>query len=110
MLGVYEGDLAAPLLGFRHDMEGQSGLAGGLRSIDLHDPALGYAANPQRQVQRQRPGGDGLHHHAGVLAQTHDGPLAVGLFDLSHAGFQRLPLVAGGRRNLHGGLLFICQV
>ena len=61
VLGVYKGHLAAHLLGLRQHMEGQRGLTGGLRSVDLHDTAPGQAADAQRQIQRQRSGGDSLH-------------------------------------------------
>ena len=101
MLGVDEGHLAPPLLGLGHHVEGQCGLTGGLRSIDLNDPALGQAADPQRQVQGQGAGGDRLHHYPQVLPQPHDGALSVVALDLRHGGLQCLLLICGGSRALH---------
>ena len=61
VLGVDERHLAARLLRLRQDVQGQRRFAGGLRAVDLHDAAPGQAADAERQVQRQRAGGDGLH-------------------------------------------------
>ena len=49
----------------------------------------GHAAHPQRQVQPQAAGGDGLHLQGGAVAQLHDGPFAELLFDLGQRGAQR---------------------
>ena len=108
VLGVDESHLAPPLLGLRQDVEGQRGLTGGLGAVDLDDAALGDAADTQGDVQRQRTGGDGLHHDARVLPQTHDGALAVGPLDLGHAGLDGFLLIRRGGRRLHGGL-FRCH-
>ena len=108
MLGVDEGHLAAPLLGLGHHVEGQSGLTGGLGAIDLNDTPLGHAADAQGDVQGQRAGGDGLHHHVGVLSQAHDGALAVIPFDLGNGGLQRLLLIRCRPHRVHGPFL-ICH-
>ena len=109
VLGVDEGHLPPPLLGFGHDVEGQGRLAGGLRAVDLDDAALGHAADAQGDVQGQGASGDGVHHHAGVLPQAHDGALAVGLVQLGQAGLQRLLLIRGRRGRLDHGFL-LCHV
>ena len=108
VLRVDEGHLAPPLLGLCRDVQGQGGFAGGFRPIDLNDPPPGNPADAQRQVQGHRAGGNALHHHPGVGAQAHDGPLAIGLFNLRHGGFQCLLLVRGRGRRLHH-FLFLCH-
>ncbi len=87
-------------LGGGHDVQGQGGLAGGLGTVDLHDPAPGNAADAQRQVQRQGAGGQGFHVHGDIVAKAHDGALAVILLDLCNGGLQSLLLVGrGGHRD-----------
>ena len=108
VLGVDEGHLTAPLLGLGHDVQGQCGLAGGFRAVDLDDAPLGHAADAQRDVQRQRAGGDGLHHDMGVFAQPHDGALAKVLFDLGDRRFQRFFLIRSGRRGFYR-LFLVCH-
>ena len=109
MLGVDKGHLAAPLLSLGHHMEGQGGLTGGFRSIDLNDTAPGHTSDAQSQVQGQGAGGDGLHHHVHILSQTHNGALAVGPLDLGHGGLQRFLLIRGGSGALHHRL-FGCHI
>jgi hypothetical protein len=59
-----------------------SGLTAGLRPVDLDDPAAGQAADAERDVQRDRAGGDDRHLHDRALAQPHDRTLAELLVDL----------------------------
>ena len=106
VLRVDEGHLAPALLGLRHDVQGQGGLTGGLRPVDLNDAPLGHAADPQGDVQGQGAGGDGVHHHPCVLSQAHDGALAIGPLDLGHGGLQSLLLIRGGGGRLHALFLF----
>ena len=109
VLRVDKGHLAPPLLGLGHNVQGQGGLAGGFRPVDLNNASLGHAADAQGDVQRQRPRGDGVHHNAGVLSQAHDGPLSIGPLDLGHGGLQGLLLIrSGGRRLYHW--LFCCHI
>ena len=46
MLRVDKGRLAAVLLGLGHDVEGQGGFTGGLRSVDLDDAARSRDRDP----------------------------------------------------------------
>src|SRR5690606_9156508 len=64
-----------------------------LRPVDLHHPALGQTADPQRQVELQGTGGDGLHGQGGTVAHAHDRALAELLLDLAQGGGQRTLLV-----------------
>ena len=105
VLRVDVGHLAPPLLGLGHDVQGQGGFAGGLGAIDFNDTPLGYAADAQGDVQRQRPGWDGLNHDMGVLPQAHDGALAILLLNLGDGGGQRLLLIRRRRGGLN--LLFL---
>ena len=63
-------------------MNRQGRFTGGLRSVDLYDPALGQTADSEGAVQRDRTGRDRLHLFHRFVAQLHDGALAVRLFDL----------------------------
>ena len=45
-------------LGFGEHVVDQRRLTGGLGTEDLHDAALGHAADAEREVERQCPGGD----------------------------------------------------
>ena len=51
MLGVDKACDPASLLHLCHHVKGNGGLTAGLRSVDLNDPALGYAAQPQGDIQ-----------------------------------------------------------
>ena len=116
VLGVHKGHLTALLLGLRQHMEGQRSLAGGFRAVDLHYTAPGQAPDPQRQIQRQRAGGDRLHIGHVAVTITHDRALAIHLLNLLHGGLDRLFLVGvdGGRRRFllrcHGVSSFYLSV
>jgi hypothetical protein len=72
MLGIHKGGNPALLLGLGDDLEGQGGLTGRLRAIDLHYPTFGHAAHPQGQVQTQGAGRDDLHMAHGIqIAHAH---------------------------------------
>ena len=62
-------------------MEGEGGLAGAFRAVNLHHPTLGIAT-AQGQVQGEGAGGGGFNPHAGGIPQPHDGPLAEVALDL----------------------------
>ena len=100
VLRVDEGDLAAELLCLREDVQRERRLTGGLRPVDLDDAPSRQAADAQRQIQRQRAGGDGLDIGDRPVAIAHDGALAIHLLDLLHGRFERLLLIGncGGRR------------
>ncbi len=94
MFGVDKGADAALFLFLGHHMQGQRRLAAGFRPVDLDDPALGQAADPQRDVQTQRSGRGRLDvHRRAVGAKAHDRALAELPFDLCQRRFQRLRLV-----------------
>jgi hypothetical protein len=60
VFGVDEGGGAAELLHLGDDLQGQGGLAGGFRAVDLDHPAARQAADAEGDVQAQRAGGDDL--------------------------------------------------
>ena len=107
VFSVHEGHLAAAFLGLGHDMEGQGGLTGGLRAVDLDDPPLGHAADAQRSVQRQGAGGDGIHLHFRLVAQAHHSALAEVLLDLGDGRLQGLLLVARRSGAVKSGLFLL---
>ena len=82
VFGVDEGDVAAPALGLGDDVQGQGGLARGLRAVDLRDPAARQAADAQGQVYGENAGGDDRDVLALVRTQPHDRPLAELPMDL----------------------------
>ena len=54
VLGVDEGRDPAGPLGVRHRVQRDRRLTGGLRAVDLHDPAARQTADPERDVERDR--------------------------------------------------------
>ncbi len=63
-------------------MERHRGLTGGLRAVDLDDPAAGQTAHAERHVERDGAGRDDLHLDMRLLAEPHHGALAELLVDL----------------------------
>jgi hypothetical protein len=91
VLGVDERRDPALALRLGDDVEADGGLARALGPEDLDDPAARDPADPQGDVERQRPGRDGLHLHVHrVLAELHDGAPAVLLLDLLERDLQDL--------------------
>ena len=85
MLSIHKGYLAAHLLCLCQNVQSQGGLTGGFRSIDLNNTSLGNTADTQGGIQRHRTGGNSIHIHLNILAQTHHGTLAVLLLDLGQS-------------------------
>ncbi len=81
VLGVDEGAHAAARLGLGDGVQGQRRLAGRLRAVDLDDAAARQAADPEREVERQRAGRDDLHLRDLLAAEAHDRPVAELLLD-----------------------------
>ncbi len=69
MLGIDEGGRAAQLLGIGDHVQGQGGLARALRAEDLDHPAAGDAADPDGQVEVERPGADRIHRSPGLRSR-----------------------------------------
>ena len=93
VLGVDEGADAALLLLLGDDVEGEGGLARAFRAVDLDDPALGQAADAERDVEADRAGRDRLDVERRRRAEPHDRALAEAALDLREGGFERLLLV-----------------
>ena len=114
VLHVDEGNIAALLLGFGQNMQGQCGLTTGFRAVHLNDAAPGHAAHAQCQIQADASGRDGIHLHGGVIAQLHHSALAKLLFDLGQCRGQRILLGTGigllGRRGNVVVLIFCHSV
>ena len=96
----------AQTLRLRHNMNGQRGFAGRLAAVNLRDPAPRQSPHPQRQVQRQRPGGDGVGNQMRhLLVAAHHRPLAVIFLDAPQGKLQGRQLVLvqfeDGRVNGH---------
>src|ERR1700722_5418648 len=94
MLRVDESRRAAITLHFRNHLQGERGLTGRLRTIDLDDPPLRQTAYAQRDIEAQRAGGNRFHvvGRRGI-AEAHHGALAELLFDLAQCGAQSLFVV-----------------
>ena len=71
MLRIHEGGNATTLLHLGDGMEGEGGLAGALRAIDLHHPPLGITA-AEGQIEGQGTGVDRLDPHPGGIPEPHD--------------------------------------
>ena len=88
MLRVDEGCHTAALLRLGDDVQREGGLARGLGTVDLDDPAPWDTADTECDVERERAGRndvDGLSLH---LAETHDRSLPVGSLDLAERRLQ----------------------
>ena len=109
MLYVDIRGLAAALLGAGDDVQRERRLAAGFGAVDLNDAAARHAADAEREIKRKRAGGDRLHVHGNVIAETHDRALAVILFDLSERGLQRFFLVGRHSGGRGGGLFLFCH-
>ena len=82
MFGVDEGADAALLLGFRHGVERERGLAGRFRSVDLDDAAARKAADAEGDVEAEGAGRDGLDLDRLVALEAHDRAFAEAALDL----------------------------
>src|SRR3954452_20990751 len=90
MLCVDEGeDAAAPLRLGDHVVD-ECRLTGRLRPEDLDDAAAREAADPEREVERQRSSRDRSDRHRGTVAHLHDGALAERPLDLPEGGVESL--------------------
>jgi hypothetical protein len=94
VLRVDERRDAACLLGLRDRVQRERRLPARLGPVDLDDPAARKAADPRRQVERERSGrdrSDGLGIF--VVSEGHDGPLSKLFFDRGHHAFEGTHLV-----------------
>jgi len=91
VLGIDESCDASQLLGLRHDVQGQGGLAGRFGAEDLDDTPPGHPTHTKCHVQ-----GNGACRDCGhirqrlIISQTHDGAFAELLFDLAYREINRL--------------------
>ena len=83
VLGVDVRAHAAVALRLGDDVHRERRLARGLGAEDLDDPPAGQAADPEREVERERTGRDGLDPDVAVLTEAHDRALAELLLDLA---------------------------
>jgi hypothetical protein len=76
---------------FGDDLQRERGLAGGLGAVDFDHAAARQAADAQRDVEAQRPGGDDLDVLDDfAVAQAHDRALAELLLDLGERACRAL--------------------
>ena len=90
VLGVDVGADAAVALRLGDHVHRERRLARRLRAEDLDDPAAGQAADAEREVERERAGGDGVDTDVALLAQPHDRALAELLLDLAQCHLECL--------------------
>src|SRR5450759_3562992 len=96
VLGVDEGADAALFLGLGDDMQGQGGLAGRFRPINLDDPAAREAADPQGDIEPKRTGRHRIDlDHFLVFSEPHDRAFSKSSFNLRQSGVERLGLIHG---------------
>jgi hypothetical protein len=97
VLGVDERAHATELLGLGDDVVDERRLARRLRAEDLDDPSAGDAADAERDVKRERTGGDRITVDAGAgVAHPHHAALAELALDLREGPLER-GLALGGR-------------
>ena len=91
MFGVHKGRRAAGLLRLRNRMETQRRLSRRFRAKNFHHSTAGQSPDPQRHVQRQRPGRDDLNVVKHVTrSEFHDRAFPKLFFNLGHGKFQCL--------------------
>src|SRR5205085_10918711 len=83
MLGVDEGADAAAPLGLGDHVVDERRLARRLRAEDLDDAAAWQAADPEREVERERAGRDRADRDGGAIVHLHDRALAELTLDLA---------------------------
>ena len=94
VLGVDEGAGTARLLGLGHHVERERRLARAFGPVDLDDAPARQPADAERDVERDRTGGDRIDVDSDLaLAEAHDRALAERAFDLAEGGVERLVLV-----------------
>jgi hypothetical protein len=107
VLCVDEGRIAAGLLGVSDSVQGNRGLTGGLRAVDLDDAAAREATNAEGDVEGKGTRGDHLNGRAVVVAQPHDGAFAELLINLRQGDFESLIAIVG--RGLCSGCFTGCH-
>ena len=90
VLGVDHGGDAALLLRFGDGVDGERGLAAGLRSVDLNDAPARITADAQGMVEGYRAARDDLHVPLRLVSQLHDRALSIIFLDLVDRRLQRL--------------------
>ena len=94
MFRVHERGDSARLLRFRDGVQSDRRLTRRFGAVDLHDPAAGYPADTERDIQRKTTRGNDFDIHASRrVAQFHDGAFAVVLFDLQKHLIERFQFV-----------------
>jgi len=89
VLRVDERGGAARLLDVRDRVQRERRLARGLVAVELDDAPLGEPADPEREVERQRPRRHRRHRAVRLLPKPQDRHLAELLADLAHHRLQR---------------------
>src|ERR1019366_7772022 len=92
VLGVDERREPAALLRFRHDVQGQSGLARGLGPEHFDDAAPGDAPDPERGVHADGAAGNALNGLVRLVAEADDGAFPELLVDLLDGLLERFEL------------------
>jgi hypothetical protein len=83
VLGIDERAHTAELLRLGDQVVDKRRLTGGLRAEDLDDPSARDTADPERDIERQRAGGNRVNRNARPgVSHPHDGPLAELPLDL----------------------------
>ena len=93
--GVDERRDAPQLLRAGHRVQRDGGLARRLRAVDLDDAPARQPPDAERDVERDRPGGDHLQRRADLVAESHHRALAELLVDVGERSIQSLVAVRG---------------
>src|SRR5207247_3567031 len=89
-LGFDEGADPAPALRLGDPVVDERRLPRGLRAEDLDVPSARQAADPEREVERERSGRHGADRDGGLVAHSHHGSLAELPLDLAEGDVESL--------------------
>ena len=96
MLDVDEGGQPATPLGLGDDGQREGGFARGLGAVDLDNTAPRYPTHPERAVDHDVAGRNDVDGGLRMVAEAHDGAVAVILRDLLEGEIEVL-VTLGGR-------------
>ena len=96
MFGIDESGLAAKLLGFGDDLQGERSLTAGFRAVDFDNAAAGESADTESSIDGEAAARDDVHGNKDILAaEPHDGTFTVRLLDDGDCGLEVLHFFVG---------------
>lgn len=106
VLDINESGEPAAFLGLGHDGQRERGFSGGFRPVNFHDASPGKASDAQGAVDEEIAGGDDFHFGMRIVAEAHDGTLAIIFGDLLDGQIEILGALG---IDFRGGFGFGCR-